>query len=185
MATPPLSSSSSSASSPTPSFQSPDDSVKQAPDNLSFDSPDALELLLQTITQNVDSPAAANPEEWSQMSSWGAQEAKVPEMSTDFSLSFPMDLDFDPNMAVDPSALHFNSSIFTQARMSEATFFQPDYSASDLSSMFPYDNSAWTQPHIEPGTGRRLSITSSSSSSGASFSPILEPQSARQQFSKK
>ncbi|KAF7796146.1 hypothetical protein EIP86_007320 [Pleurotus ostreatoroseus] len=177
MATPPLSSSSSSASSPSPSFQSPENPLKQAPDGLSFDDPDALELLLQTITQNVDSPSSHH-EDWSQMSSWGQQTAKMPEMSSDFGLAFPpMDLDFDPNMAVDPSALHFNPSIFTQPRVNDAPYFPQDYSASELSTMFPYSNTnTWSQPHIESATGRRLSITSLSSSSGASLSPILEPQ---------
>lgn len=176
MATPPLSSSSSSASSPSPSFHGPDETLKQAPDGLSFDDPDALELLLQTITQNVDSPTA-NHEEWPQMASWGQQPTKMQDMNSDFGLAFPpMELDFDPNMAVDPSALHFNPSIFTQPRANDAPFFQQDYSTSDINSMFPYSNSTWSQPHIEPSTGRRSSITSLSSSSGASFSPLLEPQ---------
>jgi hypothetical protein len=66
-----------------------------------------------------------------------------------------MDLDFNPSLAVDPAALHFNPNILA---------------ATDLSSFPPQQQVLFPQ-NLAP---RRMSITSSSSS-GASFSPILDP----------
>ncbi|THH00729.1 hypothetical protein EW026_g1858 [Hermanssonia centrifuga] len=181
MSTPALSSSSSSVGSPSPSYRTQDDVNKAEAENLAFDDSDALQILLQTITQSMDSPPVNNPDDWAQLASWTSQDSKAVDMASDFNFAFPMDLDFDPNMAVDPSALHFNTSIFTQPTLSDHGYLMGmhEQPTSELlsTSVFPYGSNAWA-PHMEPATGRRLSITSSSSSSGASFSPILEPQSA-------
>ncbi|EKM56498.1 uncharacterized protein PHACADRAFT_253666 [Phanerochaete carnosa HHB-10118-sp] len=151
-------------------------------ENLRFDDPEALELLLQTITQHGDPSVVTDPaEDWSRMSSWVAQDGKPADFGNEFNFTFPMDLDVDPlNMAVDPSSLHFNTSIFSQAALSENPYYSlpqnPDVSSA---SMFSFDASSWpTGSHMEPGTARRLSLTSSSSSSGASLSPMLESQSS-------
>ena len=86
----------------------------------------------------------------------------------EFNFAMPMDLSLESTF-IDPSALHFNTSIFSQ----------PDHPFQGLSS---------TQPELAPSSStqllgqngpppdRRLSVTSSSSSSGASLSPILECQ---------
>ncbi|KAI0341355.1 hypothetical protein BDW22DRAFT_1358860 [Trametopsis cervina] len=179
MASPPLSSASSSTGSPALSVQTPEQLSKTEPsDPMAFDSQETLELLLQTITQNMESSNGENnSDDWSQMSAWTTTDPKAAELAQNFDFSFPMDLDFDPTMAVDPSALHFNTSMFTQPMSSENPYVPS--SMDDLMAASIFANQAWPQANnIEPGTGRRLSITSSSSSSGASLSPILEPQSA-------
>jgi len=66
-----------------------------------------------------------------------------------------MDLDFNPSLAVDPAALHFNPNILA---------------TTDLTSFPPQQQVVFPQ-NLGP---RRMSITSSSSS-GASFSPVLDP----------
>jgi hypothetical protein len=65
-----------------------------------------------------------------------------------------MDLDFNPSLAVDPAALHFNPNILA---------------TTDLTSFLPQQQVVFPR-NFPP---RRMSITSSSS--GASFSPILDP----------
>ena len=86
----------------------------------------------------------------------------------EFNFAMPMDLSLESTF-IDPSALHFNTSVFSQ----------PDHSFQGFNP---------TQPELAPpsstqllGQGgphpdRRLSVTSSSPSSGASLSPILEQQ---------
>jgi hypothetical protein len=130
-------------------------------DNL--DNPETLQLLLQTITQNMT-------DDWTQMSTWA--DDKQIDLAADFNFNFPMDLDFDPTMAVDPSALHFNTSMFTQPSSTASRHGTSQSDEVSMTSMFswPEDNSSADQ-----GIGRRLSITSSSSS-GASLSPIIAPQ---------
>lgn len=91
-----------------------------------------------------------------------------------------MDLDFDPNMSVDPSALHFQTSMFTQPPITDNQYLLAHTEDMMASSMFPYAQPTWPQDSNTDHTdarARRLSITSSSSSSGASLSPILEAQS--------
>jgi hypothetical protein len=178
MSTPPLSSSSSSNSSPSPSVRDSDEMTNLG-DNVRFDDPETLELLLQTLNQHGDQSASANStEDWSGMSSWIASDGKSTDLGTDFNFAFPMDLDIDPlGMSVDPNSLHFNTSIFSQSALSENPYFVGSLPQGQDQSAFPFDSSSWpTGAHLEPGTRRRLSVTSSSSSSGASFSPILEPQ---------
>lgn len=152
-------------------------------EQMQFDDPEALELLLQTLTQHSDPSQTANTsEDWSRMSAWIQQEGKPTDFGTDFNFAFPMDLDSDPlGISVDPNSLHFNTSIFTQTALADSSYYTaPIPQSNDLAStsLFPFDNSWATGARLEPGTGRRLSVTSSSSSSGASFSPILEPQSS-------
>lgn len=148
-----------------------------------FDDPETIELLLQTITQN-SSPDSTTPvpnntiEDWERMSAWIAQDSKSGDFGSDFNFAFPMDLDMDPlGICTDPSSLPFNTSIFSQTAIAENPYYSTIPQMNDMSaaSIFPYDSTVWP---TTDSTGRRLSVTSSSSSSGASLSPILEPQSA-------
>ena len=112
------------------------------------------------------SSQADSPPDWSQFSSLWDNElntfqpqptnTKFDPTSFDFALNLPldMDLDFNPSLAVDPAALHFNPNMLA---------------TTDLTS-FPQQQVVFPQ-NLAP---RRMSITSSSSS-GASFSPVLEP----------
>ncbi|OBZ77745.1 hypothetical protein A0H81_02608 [Grifola frondosa] len=170
MSTSPPSSGSSSDNSPSPSISLHD---------LKTDPSDALDFILQSMTDsNTDSSQDNSPPDWSQLSSWAQTDTKF-DLTSDFNFSLPMDmdLDFDPNMAVDPSALHF-TSIFDQSALSMAPIDNNPYlMSSEMASnplLYPMpDESTWNS-HVQLGTGRRLSVTSSSSSSGASLSPVIE-----------
>jgi hypothetical protein len=128
-------------------------------DHLSLLNDDSPPSSAESASSQADSPP-----DWSQFSSlWDSDRntfqptnAKFDPASFDFALNLPLDMDlnFDPSLAVDPTALHFNPNMFA---------------ASDLSS-FPSQQLAFPQSL----TPRRMSITSSSSS-GASFSPVLDP----------
>ena len=114
------------------------------------------------------SSQADSPPDWSQFSNlWDAEpnpfqpaNTKFDPASFDFALNLPLDMDlgFNPSLAVDPTALHFDPNMFV---------------ATDLSSFPPQQQVAFPQSL----TPRRMSITSSSSS-GASFSPVLDPTTA-------
>jgi Helix-loop-helix DNA-binding domain len=118
-------------------------------------------------SEESTSSQADSPPDWSQFSSlWDGEHntfqpqptnAKFDPTSFDFALSLPldMDLDFNPSLAVDPAALHFNPNILA---------------TTDFTSFPPHQQVVFPQ-NFPP---RRMSITSSSSS-GASFSPILDP----------
>ena len=86
----------------------------------------------------------------------------------EFNLTMPMDLGLESTF-IDPSALHFNTSIFTQPGPSVHGFnpTQTELVPPSLTQVLGQNG---------PHSGRRLSVTSSSSSSGASLSPILERQ---------
>ncbi|KAH9849565.1 hypothetical protein C2E23DRAFT_736813 [Lenzites betulinus] len=182
---PPLSSSSSSTDSPSP--PTPLTELKADPS-------DTLEFLLQTMaqahTQNQGQPQPAsdssfdsNPEpDWTQLSAWAQHQEHKFDLGSDFNFSLPMDLDFDQNMAVDPSALHFNT-IFDPSAFAmppaEGSFLMSNEMAHSNQMLFPNgEEPSWNASHVDPHTGRRLSVTSSSSSSGASLSPVMEPTTA-------
>ncbi len=99
-----------------------------------------------------------SPPDWSQFSSlWDndqPQNVKFDPATFDFGLNIPlsMDLDFDPSLAIDPSALHFDPKMFA---------------TTDLTPFQPQQLLGFPQSHP-----RRMSITSSSSSSGASLSDL-------------
>ncbi|GBE89091.1 hypothetical protein BKA93DRAFT_735272 [Sparassis latifolia] len=156
--TPPSSSSSSSMHTPSPNLEQRE---------LSSDSSDPLSFLLQSLGETTD-----NAQDWSSLSSWTHADAKFNELSSDFNFSLPMDLDFDANMAVDPHTLHF-SSMMDQSSLGlpppENSFLMAD------GDMFfsPAGEQKW-HTEFQGGPARRLSVTSSSSSSGASLSPGLD-----------
>ena len=115
-------------------------------------------------SEESTSSQADSPPDWSQFSSlWDSEHnsfqsnAKFDPTSFDFALNLPldMDLDFNPSLAVDPAALHFNPNMLA---------------TTDLTSFPPQQQLAFSH-NLAP---RRMSITSSSSS-GTSFSPIIDP----------
>jgi hypothetical protein len=123
---------------------------------------DHLSLLTDTPPSSTDSASsqADSPPDWSQFSSlWDSDSSNLkfdpPTLDFGLNVDLNMDLDFGPSLAVDPSALHFDPKIF---------------SITDLSP-FPQQHQVVFPQSLAP---RRLSITSSSSS-GASFSPIQDP----------
>ncbi|CAL1708660.1 unnamed protein product [Somion occarium] len=141
---------------------------------------DPLDILLQTISnaEHIDSSATATSPDWTQMSHWGTGNEKQADFGSEFDFSLPMDLDFNSNMAVDPSALHFNPSMFAPQNTNDVYRLSSNDFTSDFisASMFPFESGANTWNGTT--NGRRLSVTSSSSSSGASLSPVMSNQSA-------
>ena len=111
------------------------------------------------------SSQADSPPNWFQFSNLWDNEQPILQPSNlkfdpaarDLALSLPlnMDVDFNPSLAIDPSALHFDPKMFD---------------TTELSSFPPQQQVAFPQNF----TPRRMSITSSSSS-GRSFSSILDP----------
>lgn len=139
-----------------------------SPEMLSLSPTMVFSLPNDASSEESTSSQADSPPDWSQFSSlWDGDTTFQPQptntkfdpTSFDFALNLPlpldMDLDFNPSLAVDPAALHFNPNILT---------------TTDLSSFPPQQQVAFPQ-NLAP---RRMSITSSSSS-GASFSPVLDP----------
>ena len=180
MSTPPLSSSTSASSSASStSSSSPTIDFSQ------LTSEESLDILLQTISQNANAPPSdtaseqspSTPPDWDQLAAWARSESnnKLPDFS-DFNFSLPMDLDFDASMAIDPTTLHFGSMFDQGLAMAHENVFaaQPAAQAQELLYPTAGDISWLNQQHVQPDTGRRLSVTSSSSSSGASLSPILD-----------
>ncbi|KAI9062224.1 hypothetical protein FKP32DRAFT_1653359 [Trametes sanguinea] len=193
---PPLSSASSETNSPSPTTPLTE---------LKADPSDTLQFLLQTMAQahsqanaihslptatqgSADSSFDSSSEpDWASISAWAQHpqhDAKF-DLNSDFNFSLPMDLDFDQNMAVDPSALHF-TTIFDQSAFSmppnEGSFLMSNEMVPNNQMLFPHppaeEQPSWPPSHPDSRSGRRLSITSSSSSSGASLSPVMEPASA-------
>ncbi|KAH9941125.1 uncharacterized protein BXZ73DRAFT_42084 [Epithele typhae] len=174
MSTPPPSSSSSSSETNSPSPPTPLVELKSDPS-------ETLEFLLQTMAaqaqaqqQANDSPFDTTQHDWSQLSSWATPQDQKYDMSADFNFTLPMDLDFDPNMAVDPSALQF-TTIFDQSAFAaphDSSFIMSNEMVPNNQMLFGDD---YAMPSFEPHPTRRMSITSSSSSSGASLSPVMEP----------
>ena len=180
MSTPPPSSSSSSSETNSPSPTTPLVELKSDPS-------ETLEFLLQTMVaqaqaqaqqaQGSDASFDPNHHDWSQLTSWAAasQEHKF-DLNSDFNFSLPMDLDFDPNMAVDPTALQF-TTIFDQSAFTlppnESSFIMANEMVPNNQMLF--SNEDFNIPSFASTSSRRLSITSSSSSSGASLSPVMEP----------
>lgn len=127
----------------------------------------------------------------------GVSDLKFDPSSMDFDFSLPMDLDFNSSMSIEPSALHFDSTKIFPSSDSTANTFAPQHiprhsqsSGDDLSSMSFSEDIMFSQfmdGMLHPSSAnthsfgeRRMSITSSSSSSGASLSPILDHTAAVQ-----
>ncbi|KAF9566552.1 hypothetical protein CPC08DRAFT_682424 [Agrocybe pediades] len=160
--------------------------------DLGLDPNDPLNLLLHNTSQSSDSNGTesedGNVPDWSQFSSlW----ADVNEQSTnptkqyadvmDFvdMSSIPTDMDFNPSITIEPSAMHYDSMKFPAMNYS----YDEQYTISNelLAAQFPFtfqvdgsdmSGSSSTSSPQSSVKERRLSITSSSSSSGASLSPV-------------
>ncbi|CDO71201.1 hypothetical protein BN946_scf184845.g72 [Trametes cinnabarina] len=185
---PPLSSASSETNSPSPTTPLTE---------LKADPSDTLQFLLQTMAQahshanantsltslptdtqpSADSSFDSSAEpDWASHLRLGAAPSARPQVRPRLRLQLliPMDLGFDQNMAVDPSALHF-TTIFDQSAFSmpsnEGSFLLsnelvPNNHSQMLFPNPPAERSPWPPAHSDSRSGRRLSITSSSSSSG-------------------
>ncbi|KAJ3798846.1 hypothetical protein GGU11DRAFT_555336 [Lentinula aff. detonsa] len=172
-----------SAPSP-PASTSSNSSLKGSPQpDLELDPSDPLNLLLRN-SQSMDSymddsSAGESPPDWSQLSAlWsssfeggnfsGEYTYKPFPDAMDYNIPLSSELDFTSQMAIDPHALHFDSQ----------KLGANDFSlSSDLNTLqnhaFTFQSDLSTSPQ-----GRRLSVTSSSSSSGASLSPVIDPSPA-------
>ncbi|PPQ88539.1 hypothetical protein CVT25_009919 [Psilocybe cyanescens] len=168
--------------------------------DLGLDPSDPLNLLLHNSSQNADSSTSSessqmdssHSEDWSKFSAlW----AEVSEQSNnpmkpyadimDFAdlNSMPMNMDFNPSMSIEPSALHYDSMKFANSGMNFSYDDQYGLSSELLASQFPFtfqfngEDMSSSSSSASPQSStkeRRLSITSSSSSSGASLSPVPE-----------
>ena len=137
---------------------------------------DPFTYLLQPdvmAANDLTHPPSVN--DWSSFTSFvdnGTQssQSKVEAMDFggEFDFAMSVDLGLEPTF-IDPSALHFNTSIFTQPDPSALNPTQTEFIPPSLTQLLCENG---------PHPGRRLSVTSSSSSSGASLSPILEQQPA-------
>ncbi|OCH84234.1 hypothetical protein OBBRIDRAFT_799259 [Obba rivulosa] len=163
---PPLSSSSSSTSSPSPTLDHP---------QLKNDKSDPFDFLLQTITQSMETPTdPSQHHDWSQLSTWTQQDVKYPDLASDFNFSLPMDLDFDPNMSVDPSALHFSSIFDNNFPLPPAdSAFAPPAEPLTEQQLYPSPSDA-SWPAQQSPNSRRFSDASYTSASGYALSPISE-----------
>lgn len=163
--------------------------------DLGLDPSDPLNLLLNNNPQDSSmddgNSSQGSPPDWSQLSSslWPNQvpmqgnpgeNMKYPDMGIDF---LQMDMDFNPSMAVEPSALQYDSQGYNSGF--DLSVYQNQHLASELlSAPFPFTfnphaSSISNDKFSEQTKQRRLSVTSSSeSSSGASLSPVLEHSSA-------
>lgn len=170
--------------------------------DLGLDPSDPLNLLLHNSSQGADSSTSSessqmetgSAEDWSKFSALWAEVSEqqantamkpYPDIMDFADLNaMPMDMDFNPSMSIEPSALHYDSMKFANPGMSFSYDDQYGLSSELLTSQFPFtfqfngeDMSSSPSSSASPQSStkeRRLSITSSSSSSGASFSPVPE-----------
>ncbi|KAJ3913799.1 hypothetical protein F5877DRAFT_51673 [Lentinula edodes] len=172
-----------SAPSPPASTSSGFSSKGSPQPDLELDPSDPLNLLLrnsQSTDSSMDDPSAgASPPDWSQLSElWsssldagnlaGEYIAKAFPDVMDYTIPLSSELDFTSQMAIDPHALHFD----TQKLGLDSFPLLNDLTPSQ-NYPFTFQSETSTSPQ-----GRRLSVISSSSSSGASLSPVIEPSPA-------
>ncbi|KAK7036548.1 hypothetical protein VNI00_011481 [Paramarasmius palmivorus] len=174
-----------SASSPTPTMSSESaksrNTASESPQlsndtDLGLDPSDPLNLWLHNTSQGSDSSmddssGEGSPPDWSQLSAlWpSAAESgingKVEGM--DFSMSIGNDMDFVNSMVIDPNTLHFGHEGIAVNELLPGQYFPFTFQPDGPSTLNIND--------LTPQRERKLSITSSGSSSGASFSPIISP----------
>ncbi|KAG5643700.1 hypothetical protein DXG03_009749 [Asterophora parasitica] len=180
--------------------------------DLGLDPSDPLNLLLHNSSQShsgnssmeeSSSQEGGSPPDWSQLSSlWpdnelgGTQTKPYPDvMPMDFGelASLAMDVDFGNAIAIEPSVLHFNPMKYNNNCSYDP--HTPSYADDLLAAQFPFTFQPQHDPNPPPSDAssylsaqssqRRLSITSTASSSGASLSPAPEsvpsPVTAKQQ----
>ena len=127
----------------------------------------------------------ASPPDWSQFSSlWQENDLVQTKPYSDIMdftdpSSLPIDMNFNPSMSVEPSALHFDPVKFnTNPNYSDDTSPYSNLLAPQFPFTFllPYNPSLSSDSSSQMATHgrRRLSITSSSSSSGVSLSSVSD-----------
>ncbi|KAJ3756889.1 hypothetical protein EV360DRAFT_47138 [Lentinula raphanica] len=168
-----------SAPSPPASTSSNTSSTGSPQPDLELDPSDPLNLLLrnsQSMDNSMDeSSSGESPPDWSQLSAlWSSFEGNLtgdfkpfPDVM-DYNIPINSELDFTSPMAIDPHALHFDSQKLGLDDFSLLSDTKPIQN-----NLFSFQSELSTSPQ-----GRRLSVTSSSSSSGASLSPIIDPSPA-------
>ncbi|THU83083.1 hypothetical protein K435DRAFT_734288 [Dendrothele bispora CBS 962.96] len=187
-----------SFSAPSPpdsssSFSSHRNSAQTSPQapstELGVDPSDPFNLLIQHSSHNSDtsmddSSAGDSPPDWSQLSSFwptsttfdstfGADGNEKQFTDMDFNMSLSPDFDFVSSMTIDPNALQFDNQ---RINFNPQDFAPSNLLAPDQSFPFTFKPRSPVTPAAIPQQ-RRLSVTSSSSSSGASLSPIVESRS--------
>ncbi|KAJ2937072.1 hypothetical protein H1R20_g23, partial [Candolleomyces eurysporus] len=168
--------------------------------DLGLDPSDPLNLLLQNSapssadTSMEDSGSStsdgSSPQDWTQLSTlWDGGDPtgglKYPELM-DFNdlSSLPMDMDFNPALGLDASTLHYESLKYGAYPYDPTAAFN-NLPGELLPGQFPFTFQSALNASVssfssgesssgssEGGKERRLSITSSASSSGASLSPV-------------
>lgn len=151
---------------------------------LGLESSDPLNMLL--TTPNPDSASDDSPEastDWAKFSTlWAdnSEQLKPYGDMMDFSdmAGLSMDMDFNPGMTIEPNMLSYDAMKFNNFT------FDEQFSAEFLAGNFPFSFQANTASDISSSSEsaspqsftrqRRDSVTSSSSSSGASLSPVPE-----------
>ncbi|TFK41459.1 hypothetical protein BDQ12DRAFT_645918 [Crucibulum laeve] len=167
--------------------------------DLGLDPSDPLNLLLNnsadsSMEDSSSTGEGASPPDWSQLSAlWpdsdqimgGNMKSYNDIMEFSDLASLPMDMDYNPSMSIEPSVLHFDPTKLTYPSLQYSYGEQPSYEDL-LSSQFPFtfqspsSGFSSSSPSISSASPqlsakeRRLSVTSSSSSSGQSFSPCPE-----------
>jgi hypothetical protein len=150
--------------------------------DLGLDPSDPLNLLLHNTSQDgasTESSKLGSVPDWSQLTTlWPAHDRyladglKYPDMGIDFNLPLSMNMDYNPSMAVEPSALHFEPSYNQPSFFSSNVPLSGEFFPPSFPFTFGSDESSSASSHSD-SRHRRLSVTSSSSS-GASLSPIIE-----------
>jgi len=156
-----------------------------------LDSSDPLNLIINNAAMD-DGDSAEAPPDWSQLGAlWPEESASNPSGNSkqfneyiDFDLvSSMLNVDMDMSLqGIEPSALHLDASNrLDYPSFDDAFQFSSSASPADiLAAQFPFtfnggdvlmDSSGLETPNTKP---RRLSVTSSSSSSGPSYSPSLD-----------
>uniref|UniRef100_A0A0W0F121 BHLH domain-containing protein n=1 Tax=Moniliophthora roreri TaxID=221103 RepID=A0A0W0F121_MONRR len=142
--------------------------------NLGLDPSDPLNLWLHDTSQGSDSSmddssAGESPPDWSQLSTlWppsGESGANGKMEGVDFSMTLGSDMDFVNSMVIDPNALHFNYDGISPNELLPGQHYPFTFQSDGPTTLNVNDLTLQRE--------RKLSITSSSSSSGASFSPII------------
>ncbi|KAJ3933889.1 MAG: hypothetical protein NXY57DRAFT_996735 [Lentinula lateritia] len=172
-----------SAPSPPASTNSGFSSKGSPQPDLELDPSDPLNLLLrnsQSIDSSMDdSSAGGSPPDWSRLSElWsssldsgnlaGEYLAKAFPDVMDYTIPLSSELDFTSQMAIDPHALHFDTQKLGLDNFPLLNDLTPGQNYP-----FTFQSETSTSPQ-----GRRLSVISSSSSSGVSLSPVIEPSPA-------
>ncbi|KAJ4468828.1 hypothetical protein J3R30DRAFT_3554706 [Lentinula aciculospora] len=168
-----------SAPSPPASTSSNSSSKGSPQPDLELDPSDPLNLLLRnsqsTDSAMDDSTTGGSPPDWSQLSALWSSSLDGGNMSgeygmkafpdvMDYNIPLSSELDFTSQMAIDPHALHFDTQ-----KLGLDDFSLPN----ELNPLQNYSFTSQLNTLASPPS-RRLSIASSSSSSGVSLSPMID-----------